>query len=185
MKALIVVDMQNDFIEGGALGVNGGIAVISKISNLLERGGYDLVVSTQDWHIDPGNHFSETPDYIDTWPTHCVARTFGAEIVAPLSRQLVRHEASSVFKGQYEAAYSGFEGKDKDGNALLEILERAEVTNVDVVGLAEDYCVYETAKDSASAGFETRVLMDYTAGINPEKVNETRKELKELGVTHV
>lgn len=183
-KALIIVDFQNDFIEGGALPVKGGFKLTRRIMELVKNGEYDLIVTTQDWHIDPGTHFSETPDYIDSWPVHCVAGTFGAELVKPLEKTLKGKNFVHVYKGQFEDAYSGFQGVSEEEEDLQEILEREGVTEVDVIGLAQDYCVYETALDS-SKNFNTRVLLDYTAGINEEKIKETMEELKQAGVEQV
>lgn len=108
-RALIVVDVQNDFCENGSLAVEGGAAVAAAVSEHIEdrHGDYDAVVATQDWHVDPGAHFSETPDYVDSWPVHCVAGTEGAEPHEDFETDRVE---AWFRKGEYEAAYSGFEG---------------------------------------------------------------------------
>jgi nicotinamidase/pyrazinamidase len=171
--ALIVVDVQNDFCEGGSLAVAGGAEVATGIAALLASDhGYDHVVATRDHHIDPGTHFAQAPDYLDTWPRHCVAGTPGAELHAPL-----RAEAfDAVFdKGEYAAAYSGFEGAC-DGEGLDVWLADHEVTSVDVVGIATDYCVKATALDAAAAGLRVRVLLTLTAAVAPETLTTTLAE---------
>ena len=179
-KALLIIDVQNDFIEGGSLAVNGGQDLAERLSNYLLNGddGFDHIITTQDWHIDPGEHFSDNPDYVDYWPHHCVADTKGAEIVETLRKALVeRGVSASVRKGMFEAAYSGFEGVTEDGGTLTEILKELDVTDVTVVGIATDYCVRESALDSAEEGFNTTVWTDYIVGINPEKIKETLYEI--------
>lgn len=166
-KALIVVDVQNDFCESGSLAVPGGAAVAADITDLLTgEHDYDLVVATRDHHIDPGGHFSDEPDFQDSWPPHCVAGTEGAE----LHPNLRFDGFAGVFdKGEYEAAYSGFEGKD-DGVLLGDFLRSRGVTHVDVCGIATDHCVRATAVDANAEGFETTVLLPLTAAVHPEKV---------------
>lgn len=166
-KALIIVDVQNDFCEGGALPVARGHEVASKIYGLQHDNDYDVVVATMDWHVDPGNHFSDEPNFVDTWPPHCVADTEGAQ----LHRYLDRDDIDAIFyKGARSAAYSGFEGIDThySGLKLADWLRLHHVDKVDVVGIATDYCVVATAIDAAKKGFETRVLLDYCAGVAPE-----------------
>jgi nicotinamidase/pyrazinamidase len=179
---LVVVDVQNDFCEGGSLPVTGGAAVAHAISQYLagpEGGGYAHVVATQDYHIDPGPHFSAEPDFVRSWPPHCVAGTPGAEFHPPLDAG--RFEA--VFrKGLRAAAYSGFEGADADGVPLAAWLRDRGVTSVDVTGLATDHCVRATATDAATAGFDTRVLLDLTAGVAPDTVSSALDEMRTAGV---
>jgi nicotinamidase/pyrazinamidase len=166
MRALIIVDVQNDFCEGGSLAVTGGAAVARSISELLAGGpGYAHVVATKDFHIDPGEHFAENPDYAVSWPRHCVV---GIEAV--------------FMKGHHSAAYSGFEGTDESGTTLAEWLHRRGVDEVDVVGIATDYCVRATAADAAEAGFSTRVLLDLTAGVAPESTAKAVEDLRAAGV---
>lgn len=169
-RALIVVDVQNDFCEGGSLAVAGGADVAFGIAEVLKRWadadpqdrGYDYVVATRDHHIDPGGHFSETPDYVDSWPPHCVAGTDGVAFHPNLDPQPFH----AVFdKGEYAAAYSGFEGRSHDGVGLADWLRAHEVGTVDVVGIATDHCVRATALDAAGNGLETTVLLDLTAGV--------------------
>jgi nicotinamidase/pyrazinamidase len=179
-RALIVVDVQNDFCEGGSLAVAGGAKVAGDISAYLAGGpGYDLVVATRDAHVDPGAHFSATPDFVDSWPPHCVVGTPGQE----LHPDLTFRDFDGVFdKGEHEAAYSGFEGSNAEGRGLDEFLAESGVTDVDVCGIATDYCVRATARDAAMLGYVTTVLTDLTAAVAPERVEATYEALAESGV---
>ena len=176
--ALIVVDVQNDFTEGGALAVPGGAAVARAINEVLDE--YATVVATCDHHIDPDDHFSHTPDFLDSWPPHCVAHTEGAAFHPDLNTEPI---AEVFAKGHYSAAYSGFEGIAEDGTTLGDWLAARGITAVDVVGLAADYCVAETALHAAQAGLTTRVRLDYTAAISAERMAEQRAALTAAGVT--
>ncbi len=180
MRALIVVDVQNDFCEGGSLAVTGGAAVARRISELLASDpGYAHVVATMDFHIDPGEHFSEKPDYAASWPRHCVVGTAGADFHPDFDPSGVE----AVFKkGHYSAAYSGFEGTDESGTTLADWLRQRGVDEVDVVGIATDYCVRATAADAAEAGFSTRVLLDLTAGVAPDSTAKAVEDLRAVGV---
>ena len=180
-RALIVVDVQPTFCEGGALPVEGGNAVAEAVARYVagHRDRYDLVVTTQDWHIDPGDHFSEQPDYADTWPPHGVAGTAEAELHPALADL---HADAAVRKGQYKAAYSGFEGVTEDGQGLDELLRAAGVTAVDAVGLAESHCVKDTALDAQRLGYRTRVLTDLTAPVSADQGAAAREALTAAGV---
>jgi len=166
VRALIIVDVQNDFSEGGSLAVTGGAALAPAINDYLAgEPGYQHVVATQDFHIDPGDHFSDQPDYSSSWPRHCIAGSFGADFHPDLDTTPIE----AVFrKGAYAAAYSGFEGVDENGTPLLEWLRQHLVDEVDVVGIATDHCVRCTAEDAARAGLTTRVLVDLTAAVVPD-----------------
>jgi nicotinamidase/pyrazinamidase len=179
MRALIIVDVQNDFCEGGSLAVTGGSAVARGITRLLTSHDYVHVVATKDFHIDPGEHFSENPDYAASWPRHCVAGTSGADFHPEFDPAGVE----AVFmKGHHSAAYSGFEGVDEDGTPLADWLRQRGVDEVDVVGIATDYCVRATAADAADAGFSTRVLLDLTAGVAPDSTAKAVEDLRAVGV---
>jgi len=180
MRALIIVDVQNDFCEGGSLAVDGGGDVARAISRYLQDGQrYAHVVATNDYHVDPGNHFADEPDYASSWPKHCVVGTPGARFHPDLD--LTRVEA--VFrKGTHAAAYSGFEGVDDAGTPLADWLRKNAVDEVDVVGIATDYCVRATAADAARTGFTTRVLLDLTAGVAPESTAKAIEEMNAAGV---
>ncbi len=181
MRALIVVDVQNDFCEGGSLAVPGGAFVARSISERLAAGGseYAHVVATQDHHIDPGDHFSAHPDYVRSWPPHCVAGTPGAEFHPDLDTARVE----AIFRtGAYSAGYSGFEGTDDTGTSLGDWLRERGVTELDVVGIATDHCVRATAADGARGGFATRVLLGLTAGVAPDTTARALTELRDAGV---
>ncbi|HSU46221.1 MAG TPA: isochorismatase family protein [Arthrobacter sp.] len=189
-RALIIVDVQNDFCEGGSLAVPGGAAVAGAISEYLDANNseFDYVVATQDWHVDPGSHFSDAPDFKDSWPPHCVAGTRGADLHPDLDTEYI----DAYFrKGQFAAAYSGFEGllapedavptgerqagglaaaagalePDEDAIGLDDWLQSHDVEDVVVVGIATDYCVKATALDAVQAGYGVTVLRSLTAGI--------------------
>nr|WP_269449863.1 isochorismatase family protein [Auraticoccus cholistanensis] len=179
-RALVVVDVQNDFCEGGALGVRGGSSVAAAVAALLAGDhGYSAVVATRDHHIDPGGHFSDTPDFVDSWPPHCVVGTPGVELHPSLATVVL----DAVFdKGEYEAAYSGFEGRSSDGERLTEWLTSRGVQALDVCGIATDYCVRATALDAVAAGFDTTVLLDLTAAVHPEQVPDAVAVLEDAGV---
>jgi len=177
-SALIVVDVQNDFCEGGSLAVSGGAGVAAAIGRLLEKHPYDHVVATQDSHIDPGAHFSDAPDFVDSWPPHCVVGTAGVDLHPGLQP---RPFEAGFTKGAYEAAYSGFEG-NTDGTTLQAWLRARSVDEVVVCGIATDYCVRATALDAAAAGFSTTVLLDLTVGVSAERVTRTLAAFAEAGV---
>jgi nicotinamidase/pyrazinamidase len=180
-RALIIVDVQNDFCEGGSLAVSGGAAVAAGISLVLSRAGarWDHVVATKDWHIDPGSHWSEHPDYLDTWPVHCKVGTDGAEFHPELATDRIE----AVFhKGEYKAAYSGFEGQTPDGATLAAWLRERDVTEVELVGIATDHCVRATALDAKAEGFATTVLLDLTAGVAEGTTAAALEEFKTASI---
>jgi nicotinamidase/pyrazinamidase len=179
-RALVVVDVQNDFCEGGSLAVAGGAAVAAAITAHTRSAGGDYahVVATRDHHIDPGGHFAESPDYLETWPRHCVVGTDGVE----LHPELDRGPIEAVFdKGEHAAAYSGFEGA-ADGVGLADWLRGRGVDAVDVVGIATDHCVRATALDAVAAGFATRVLLPLTAGVAEASTEAALEQLRTAGV---
>lgn len=180
-RALIVVDVQPTFCEGGALGVTGGNDIAEKIARFVRasRDEYSLVATTQDWHIEPGDHFSENPDFIDSWPPHGVAGTDEAELhpaLADLDPDV------SVKKGQYEAAYSGFEGTTPTGSLLAEVLADANITDVDVLGIAESHCVKATALDAHELGLKVRVFTDLTVPVSEDQGVAARAEMVAAGI---
>lgn len=188
-KALVIVDVQNDFCEGGSLAVDGGAAVASRVSQYLRdsRSSYDVVVATRDWHIDPAGHFADQPDFVDTWPHHCVANTPGAEFHSNLN-QVVDFSASIdvvVSKGNYTAAYSGFEGATDEGHSLADYLKTRNITDVDVVGIATDHCDRATALDAVKEGFKVRLLLPMCAGVAPATTEAALKQMAAAGVAIV
>lgn len=179
-RTLIVVDVQNDFCEGGSLGVTGGADLASRVNDLIGSGDYGTVVATRDHHIDPGSHFSDTPDFIDSWPRHCVAGTPGADLHEPLREA----QFAAIFdKGEYDAGYSGFEGTSADDVPLADWLRQRNITEIDVCGIATEHCVRATALDGAREGFTVRVLSDLVAAVTPENVPAVTTELESAGVS--
>jgi nicotinamidase/pyrazinamidase len=179
-RALVVVDVQNDFCEGGSLAVAGGAAVAAAITEHISAvaGRYARVVATRDHHIDPGHHFAQEPDFLETWPPHCVVGTGGVELHPALDRGPLE----AVFdKGEYAAAYSGFEAR-ADGVLLADWLRERGVDAVDVVGIATDHCVRATALDAVGNGFATRVLLHLTAGVTEGTTEAALDQLRTAGV---
>jgi nicotinamidase/pyrazinamidase len=186
-RALVVVDVQNDFCEGGSLPVEGGARVASDIGELLhhwtrqddQAPSYDVVVATKDHHLDPGPHWAREPDFVDTWPVHCRVGTDGEAFHPNLDPQ----PFDAIFlKGEHAAAYSGFEGRAADGRGLADWLQEHQVDTVDICGLATDHCVRATALDAVAAGFATRVLLDLCAGVAPETTGTALEEMSGAGV---
>ncbi|UVJ38212.1 isochorismatase family protein [Arthrobacter sp. CJ23] len=201
-RALIIVDVQNDFCEGGSLAVAGGADVASAITEYVDANHqhFDHIVATQDWHIEPGDHFSDEPDMVDSWPQHCRAGTKGAELHPELDTEYIQ---AYFRKGQFTAAYSGFEGVlapedevpsgelkagaaavetlDEDAIGLDDWLQSHGVEDVVVVGIATDYCVMATALDAVQAGYSVTVLGELTAGI-ADDLEAAYAEMEENGV---
>lgn len=187
MRALLIVDVQNDFTEGGALGCDGGAAVAAGISRFLSdhAGDYALIVASRDWHDadnDNGGHFATTspPDFVDTWPVHCVAGTQGADYHPDFDTSSVHVH---VKKGQGIPSYSMFEGTTEDGQTVVDLLESHAITDVDVVGIATDYCVLASAKDALGGGRRVRVLTDLVAAVSPATGDAALEELRDRGAT--
>ena len=186
-RALIVVDVQNDFCEGGSLPVTGGAQVAHDIASLLhhwvtkdpDAPDYAHVVATKDHHVDPGDHWASEPDFVDSWPVHCRVGTDGEAFHPNLDPQ----PFDAIFlKGEHQAAYSGFEGRTTTGSGLADWLRAHEVTDVDVCGLTTDYCVRATALDAAREGFATRVLTRLCAGVAPDTSAAAVNEMRGAGV---
>lgn len=203
--ALIIVDVQNDFCEGGALAVTGGAQLAADLSEFLEdhHGEFDAVVATQDWHIDPGSHFSDNPDFVRSWPVHCVAGTDGAELHADLDTDYI---GAMFLKGLYDDGYSGFEGRlgDPERVGILEgekgikvepedvtasdspdldsWLQNLQIDSVTIVGIATDHCVRATALDAAENDYAVRVITDLTVGVDEAKIAETLGEFRDADI---
>ncbi|GAA2385267.1 isochorismatase family protein [Nonomuraea africana] len=178
--ALIIVDVQNDFCEGGSLPVSGGAEVAAAISEHVASHRYDHVVATRDYHIDPGSHFHAEPDFVRTWPAHCVVGTQGADFHPAFDTSKVEEVFS---KGANEAAYSGFEGSSPAGQPLGEWLAERKVHTVDVVGIATDHCVRATAMDAVEHGLAVRVLLGLTAGVSRQTTEVALAQLRDAGAT--
>lgn len=188
MVALVIVDVQNDFVEGGSLAVNGGLAVADRIVEYLRQSekywAFDTIVASQDWHNPPpdtnSGHFAEgEPNYVDNWPVHCVAGTRGAALVGELERELPLR-AHRVYKGQGRDDYSAVQGATKGGVPLFDLLKDDSV--VEVVGLAFDHCVKATAIDLALVGFDVMVNVRLSAGVSTESSIRAAADMTNHGV---
>ena len=182
-KALFIVDVQNDFTERGALGVTGGDEVAARITRFLadHADDYAIVVASRDWHDgdnDNGGHFADEPDFVDTWPVHCVGGTFGAEYDDVFDTSRVTHHLK---KGQGKPAYSLFEGISDEGRTATELLGEHGILDIDVVGLATDYCVRASALDAIAAGRHVRIFTDLIAGVHPESSETALAEIAHAG----
>ena len=172
-KVLFIVDVQNDFCEGGSLAVTGGAHVAAEITKHLEVNGseYDFVIASRDWHDagnDNGGHFAaegSDPDWVNSWPVHCVSGTHGAEYHPNLNTAAIDFH---IEKGQGKPSYSLFEGSTTDGRTVPQLLSDLKVDSVDVAGLATDYCVLASALDAKNSGFQVRVLGNMIAGVAPD-----------------
>jgi len=189
VAALFIIDVQNDFTEGGALGVDGGAAVAGKITDYLREHSdrYDVVIASRDWHDagnDNGGHFATDaePNFVDTWPVHCVAGTPGAQYHPALDNALV---GVHVRKGQGVPAYSIFEGTTVDGEAVPALLTRLGVDTIDVCGIATDYCVLASALDAADSGREVSVRTGLIAGVAPESSTAALDTMAQAGIVLV
>lgn len=182
-KALFIVDVQNDFTERGALGVVGGDEVAARITRFLagHAGDYEIIVASRDWHDgdnDNGGHFSPEPDFIDTWPVHCVAGTFGAEYDEVFDESAITHHLK---KGQGKPAYSLFEGVSDDGRTAAQLLDEHGIIDIDITGLATDYCVRASSLDAIAHGRHVRVFTDLVAGVHAESSDRALAEIAHAG----
>ncbi|MEY3972137.1 MAG: hypothetical protein RLY84_530 [Actinomycetota bacterium] len=189
-RALLVIDLQNDFCEGGALACEGGSAVAGKISEYLQqhKSDYDYVIASRDWHTpgdSNGGHFpsdGSAPDYVSTWPLHCIANTEGAEYHPNLDQQLIDIH---IKKGQGAPGYSIYDGVTESGETFADLLKSLQIDSVDVVGIATDYCVRASALDSAKHNLDVRVISSLTAGVSPASVEKSIDEMVDAGVAVV
>jgi nicotinamidase/pyrazinamidase len=185
-RALLVVDVQNDFCEGGSLAVSGGAEVARRISEYVlgHASEYSAIAATADWHEDPGEHFAAHPDFVDTWPPHCRIGTDGA-LFHPAAEPALEHAEAIFRKGEHAAAYSGFEGFATEGGERISLVvwlrERA-IEQVDIAGIATDHCVRATALDAAREGFETTVLLDLTAGVARKTIEASLAAMNKAGI---
>ncbi len=184
-KALLVVDVQNDFCEGGSLAVAGGAAIAAKITDYLKSSSYDLVVGSRDWHDSDNNnsgHFADSgtdPDFTNSWPRHCVAGSEGANYHPNLAADLIE---THIFKGQGAHGYSAFEGVTDSSESLTQVLEDSGIKELDVVGIATDHCVLASALDANKLGLKVRVISSLTAGVSPEATERAIDLLVDSGV---
>lgn len=184
VRALLIVDVQPTFCEGGELPVDGGHLTAQRVGQYLaeHRTEYDLVVTSQDWHSDPNGHFSDHPDYVDSWPAHGVVGTANAELHPALVLALGEQGADvTIKKGLYSAAYSAFEGHDPDGRPLIQVLAEAGVDTVDVCGIAESHCVMASALDALGSGLAVRLLTGLTVPVTPEGGEQARLAILAAG----
>ncbi len=183
-NALLVVDVQVDFVEGGSLGVPGGLQVAAMIARHVRhfKNEYQFVVASRDYHESPGDHFSDHPDFVHSWPPHCVVGTPGAAFV-PTIQNLVREKyiQAVVTKGRNAAAYSAFDGLDTRGHNLLDVLKEQRIDHIDVCGIATDYCVRASALDARKNQFQVRVLVNLCAAVNEASGLQALEELKAAG----
>jgi len=171
MKALLIVDVQNDFCPGGALAAPGGDKVVSVINRLMEH--FDIIVASRDWHPKESIHFNK-------WPVHCVENSFGAAFHSDLNTKNIQQ----VFlkgTGNRDDGYSAFEATNVN---LKEYLKQRNINKLYVVGLATEYCVKESALDAVKNGFFTYVIMDAIQGVHLHEGDE-EKALKEMELNGV
>lgn len=189
-RALLVIDVQVDFCEGGALGCDGGAQAASDITKHIKknRDTYDFVIASRDWHTpnsENGGHFppaGREPDFVNDWPLHCIAGEKGAEYHPNLDASLIDIH---IKKGQGAHGYSIFDGIDEDGTSFEEVLKQHNITEVDVVGIATDYCVRASSLDANQAGLNVRVITSLTAGVNPRSTEAAIDEMVDAGVSVV
>ena len=188
MRGLLIVDLQNDFCEGGALGVDGGNAVAQGVAKFVasHASAYSLILASRDWHDgdnDNGGHFAaagKEPDFANTWPIHCVADSAGAQYHPLVPMDSIDHH---VMKGQGFPAYSLFEGTSDGGVKVADLLSAAAIDEVDIVGIATDHCVRATAMDARALGLRVRVLEDLVAAVLPETRKTAMAEMDQAGVS--
>ena len=183
-RALLIVDVQNDFTEGGALACAGGAATATAITDFVtvHADDYAIVIASRDWHnpdSDNGGHFASEPDWVDTWPAHCVAGTPGADYHPGIESSFIDEH---ILKGQGAPAYSAFEGINADGRGIREILAEHGISELDVVGIATDYCVRASALDAVASGLDVTVRANLCVGVGPAGSIAALGEMARAGV---
>ncbi len=186
-RALFVIDVQNDFCEGGELACQGGAQVAANITTYLKssKSDYDFVIASRDWHTPNslnGGHFptqGNEPDFVNTWPLHCIAGESGADYHQNLDASLIDIH---IKKGQGQHGYSIFDGITDSGEKLQELIQRLGIAEVDVVGIATDYCVRASALDANNSGLQVRVITSLTAGVSAASTEAAIDELVDAGV---
>jgi len=183
-NALLAVDLQSDFVQEGSLPVPNGLQVAAQVARHIRhfKTEYHFVVASRDYHEDPQDHFSATPDYVNTWPPHCVIGTPGAAFVPPI-QNLVREKLiqTVVSKGRHAAAYSAFEGVDSRGHYLFDVLKEQRIDHIDVCGIATDYCVRASALDARKNAFQVRILVNLCAAVTEATGLQAIEEMKAAG----
>jgi nicotinamidase/pyrazinamidase len=183
-NALLVVDVQNDFVEGGSLAVPGGILVAAHIARHVRhfRSEYVFVVASRDYHEDPEAHFSDQPDYISTWPKHGLIGTAGAALCTPISN-LVREKLIHVVvdKGRHAAAVSAFEAQDVRGHMLVDVMREQRIDHIDICGFITEYCIRDTALEARKFEFQVRILINLCGSASPEAAKLAFEEMKAAG----
>lgn len=217
MRALVIVDVQNDFCDDGPLATETGAEIAAKISEYLEENSnrYSAIVATRDWHVDPGTHFAASlgedaqPDFVTTWPIHCLAGTTGAELHDNLESEFID---AQFLKGRYDDSYSGFDGLigdpdtvvadapsgaagpygataagasaiEDDALTLDEWLNENQIEELTIVGIATDHCVKATAIDAADAGYDVNVLLNLCAPVSEDAVQDAVDEMEDAGAS--
>jgi len=186
-RALFIVDVQNDFCEGGSLAVIGGAAVAAAITEHLENHADDYVkvFASRDWHDADNDNLGHiawppaTPNFVESWPPHCISGTPGADYHPNLDTGFIDIH---VEKGQGKPSYSMFEGVTRDGKSLSELLDEFEITEIDVVGIATDYCVLATSLDAKNSGRGVRVSTSLTAGVAEASSEAAIDEMADFGI---
>lgn len=193
-KALIVVDLQNDFYEGGALAVSDASEINKKVNQLLNSSQYKVIIASQDWH--PKDHLSFASNHNQPaftpfsnesglgpvlWPDHCVQKTKGAAFNKNIETEKFNYIIRKGVKTEVDS-YSAFQDNDGTELGLAGLLNSLAVEEVDIVGLAFDYCVKYTALDSVKNNFKTNIILEATKAVNPAENDKTLKELKKAGV---
>jgi nicotinamidase/pyrazinamidase len=183
-NALLAVDLQSDFVQGGSLPVPNGMQVAAQVARHIRhfKTEYQFVVGSRDYHEDPADHFSATPDFQTTWPPHCVIGTPGAAFVPPIAN-LVREKLiqAIVSKGRHAAAYSAFDGVDVRGHPLLDVLKEQRIDHIDICGIATDYCVRASALDARKNEFQVRILVNLCAAVSEATGLQALEEMKAAG----
>lgn len=181
VRALLVIDVQNDFCEGGALPVAHGAEIARRITQFIRQrvGTYELILASQDCHVEPKGHFSSKPDFVFSWSIHALKGSYGSQLHQALDSSLIDHV---IYKGEYKGAFSAFEGITSAGEYLLELLERREIEVVDICGIATDFCVLHTALDAIDSGFPTTVFLDLIGGVSEQGSIDALEELQSRGV---
>lgn len=188
-RALLLIDMQVDFCEGGSLAVKGGDNLAMRLARYVQNiegrhqltsgnSGYTTLIASRDAHIDPLEHFSDKPDFQNSWPIHCKQGSPGFEF-HPALRDLPFDACFD--KGAYSAGYSAFEGSTKDSLSLADWLRLKGISQLDLAGIALEHCVKATALDALKLGFETNLLCDYCLAINPSKADMVYEYLSLAG----